>query len=575
MLAVALLPLAGAGVLARRALTTQFAADDVRRREAAGTRVTRVLDDHAAAQRRALARFCTHDYLVDRTLLQLASRQFDAAAQSELGAVLPEVRDAMGLDTLSLVRGDGIVLASAHYPGTAGSLDAHAFAVAGRAGEGPRVRSVRVREAGGPRDRLVLESACVRRRGGVAVAVLGGVALEGRLREALSRDDAVRVSIAVPPVAEGGDALRRVIALRGDGGRALASVVVETDDGRLSALLGSLDALLALAAGVAVLVTAAVAAALAAALARPIVRVADAADRIAAGDRSVQLTDAAGAEVGRLVGAFNQMSASLAAAEKRSRRAERLAAWRDIARQMAHEIKNPLTPIRMGIERLQRARSRGVEDFDARFVEETAVVLEEVERLRRLVEDFSGFARMPRPKLGAVSVAEWVGHVTELHGHGATRVTVVVVGGGTLAAMPTLRADRDQLTQVLVNLVANGCWAAETRAAEGGGAAPAVAITVARVEAAAGVGERVRVTVADNGPGIDAEVMARLFEPYVTRRPGGTGLGLAIAYRIVTDHGGSLAAQSTGDGARFVVELPVAGPGAVGGETLGETGAEG
>jgi signal transduction histidine kinase len=78
------------------------------------------------------------------------------------------------------------------------------------------------------------------------------------------------------------------------------------------------------------------------------------------------------------------------------------------------------------------------------------------------------------------------------------------------------------------------------------------------------------VTVADNGAGIDPEVMARLFEPYVTRRPGGTGLGLAIAYRIVTDHGGTLAAQSTAEGARFVMELPFAGPSALGAETLGD-----
>ncbi len=134
--------------------------------------------------------------------------------------------------------------------------------------------------------------------------------------------------------------------------------------------------------------------------------------------------------------------------------------------------------------------------------------------------------------------------------------------------LPPLRADRDQLTQVLVNLVANACWAAEARAGDDPARGPAaVRVTV---EAVGDGPARLRVTVADNGAGIDPEVMARLFEPYVTRRPGGTGLGLAIAYRIVTDHGGTLAAQSTAEGARFVMELPFAGPSALGAETLGD-----
>jgi nitrogen fixation/metabolism regulation signal transduction histidine kinase len=323
------------------------------------------------------------------------------------------------------------------------------------------------------------------------------------------------------------------------------------------AALADLDRLLVIAAIAAVALAIIFALLLAPPLARPIQAVTDAADRIAHGTRSVRIgnTTAAG-EAGKLVRAFNEMARELESAEARLRRVERVAAWRDIARQMAHEIKNPLTPIQMAVEMLRKARERELPDFDALFDEQTRIVLEEVARLRRLVENFSRFARAPKPQLETVSVTDVVSHVVGLHAAaGGAEVT-----GEAEETLPAIRADREQLTQVLVNLVANACLAAEDRSRAALDKGPAAVHVSAR---SLGNG-RVAIDVDDNGAGIDTGVMERLFEPYVTTRQGkgGTGLGLAIAFRIVTDHGGTIAADTSPEGTRFEVVLPIAGPSA-------------
>jgi two-component system, NtrC family, nitrogen regulation sensor histidine kinase NtrY len=255
---------------------------------------------------------------------------------------------------------------------------------------------------------------------------------------------------------------------------------------------------------------------------------AEAAERVAHGERGVRvaLDHTDDPEARRLVTAFNGMTEALAVAEKRSRRAERLAAWRDIARQMAHEIKNPLTPIRLAVESLRKVRG---------------------------LSTFSQFARMPRPRPEPVDVAELLRHAADLH-----RASGATVRCEPAPELPALRADRDQITQVLINLVGNAVFAAEERASQEPSRGPAWVRVAAEYP-----GERtLRITVEDNGGGIDESVMPRLYEPYVTTRQGrgGTGLGLAIAYRIVTEHQGSMAVDTGPAGTRFTLELPLAGP---------------
>jgi nitrogen fixation/metabolism regulation signal transduction histidine kinase len=279
----------------------------------------------------------------------------------------------------------------------------------------------------------------------------------------------------------------------------------------------------------------------------------EAADRIAAGTRSVHIDTEAGGEAGRLVHAFNRMARELDAAESRLRRAERLAAWRDIARQMAHEIKNPLTPIQMAIELLRKAKERRLDGFDELFDEQSTIVLEEVARLRRLVENFSRFARAPKPMPAPTSVRALVEHVVSMYTHSDAEVT-----GEADSALKDIRADREQLTQVLVNLVQNAVFASAQRAARSPQSGPAAVHVSARREGA----DRVVISVEDNGAGIDPSIRDQLFEPYVTTKKGqgGTGLGLAIAWRIVHEHEGTLTVETSPEGTRFDVTLPIAGP---------------
>lgn len=288
---------------------------------------------------------------------------------------------------------------------------------------------------------------------------------------------------------------------------------------------------------------------------KPIRAAMEAADRIAAGTRSVRIDTEAGGEAGRLVLAFNRMARELDAAEAKLRKSERIAVWRDIARQMAHEIKNPLTPIQMGVEMLRKAKERNLPEFDLIFEEQTVIVLEEVNRLRRLVESFSRFARAPRPRPMPMEVHAVIEYVVSMHAQADAEVT-----GEVDEHVKSIRADREQILQVLMNLVQNAVLAASERASNHPQQGPAAVHVSARLIADLAM---VVIDVEDNGGGVDDAVRERLFEPYVSTRrgTGGTGLGLAIAWRIVNEHGGSLLFESSNQGTRFTVQLPIAGPG--------------
>ncbi|MET0343329.1 MAG: ATP-binding protein [Polyangiales bacterium] len=267
-----------------------------------------------------------------------------------------------------------------------------------------------------------------------------------------------------------------------------------------------------------------------------------AAERVAGGDLAARIAVRPGGRADQTFRTFDRMTSELAEMRARLAEAERASAWQDMAQRIAHEIKNPLQPIQMAIETLRKAHQKRLASFDEIFDESSRAILEEVRRLEHIVREFSEFARLPRAKPGALSLAALVDETVALYRPEDVDVRVVHDDG----PLP-LRADRAQLTQVLVNLLQNALDAAR------GSAQPRVEVRTSRSRD----GDGVMLHVDDSGSGVAKGDHEAVFQPYFTTKPRGTGLGLAIVRRIVLDHGGSVhATEAPLGGARFTVRLP-------------------
>ena len=234
-------------------------------------------------------------------------------------------------------------------------------------------------------------------------------------------------------------------------------------------------------------------------------------------------------------------------------RTQRVAAWRDVARRLAHEIKNPLTPIQLCAERMRR-HFTSAPPASRELVEEcTTTIVGEVESLKALVDEFAQFARMPAPKTVPSDLNALLTETLALY-NGLFRE--ITIEPRFEAGLPTVRVDVEQIRRVVINLVDNAVEAlggthASTRPT---GDAPRIILETVR-DAVNGV---VRVIVADNGPGIPPADREKLFMPYYSTKRRGSGLGLAIVRRIVAEHGGAIDVQNNEpQGTRFVIELPV------------------
>jgi two-component system, NtrC family, nitrogen regulation sensor histidine kinase NtrY len=266
--------------------------------------------------------------------------------------------------------------------------------------------------------------------------------------------------------------------------------------------------------------------------------------RVAGGDLEFRVETRGPGEVGELVRSFDAMVGRLAEQRRDLARLERAAAWRGMARTLAHEVKNPLTPILLAVQEI-RDSYRGDDPKYRALVEEcTAIVGEEVENLRRLVRSFGEFARLPRPELSAGDLAELAQDLGHLHGE-----RLVLVGADT--PWPGW-FDADAVRRALVNLIDNGLAACRQA-----GVPEQVELRLLRT--AAGT----RIEVSDRGAGIPAENLERIFEPDFTTKGDGMGLGLAIVLGIVAGHGGTVRVASTpGSGTVFTIELPLTRVGA-------------
>jgi signal transduction histidine kinase len=274
---------------------------------------------------------------------------------------------------------------------------------------------------------------------------------------------------------------------------------------------------------------------------RPVGKLVESAERVAAGDWGATVEASSADEIGQLARAFNRMTGELVAQRERLVQAERVAAWRELARRLAHELKNPLFPLQITVENMQRARESYPEQFDEVFREGSATLLAELANLKRIVARFSDFAKMPAPEMQPVDFNRLAAEAVKLLAPQLAKAGIAQ----SLELDPAVRpvqADPEQMTRALRNLVLNAIDAMP----EGG------AVTVRTAAIPGGV----RLEVSDTGQGLKPEERDRLFTPYYTTKTHGTGLGLAIVQSVVSDHGGRISVESEpGKGTTFRIDL--------------------
>ena len=278
---------------------------------------------------------------------------------------------------------------------------------------------------------------------------------------------------------------------------------------------------------------------------RPVEELANGARDVASGRWDTHIDVKGSDEIGQLAAAFNDMTRTLASQKEKLVQTERVAAWRELARRLAHELRNPLFPLQITVENLQRARQLGPQQFQEVFSEATATLKAELSNLNTIVGRFSDFSKMPAPQFTRVNVNEVLRNAVRLF-----EPQFTAVGKPSIATeyflsetLPEIDADPDLLHRVFQNLVLNALDAMPA-----GGT-----ITFKSSDA----GESVRIEVADTGKGLTPEECSRLFTPYYTTKQLGTGLGLAIVQSVVSDHHGSISVSSEeGRGAAFRIDLP-------------------
>lgn len=299
---------------------------------------------------------------------------------------------------------------------------------------------------------------------------------------------------------------------------------------------------------------------------RPVEELAAAAREVGAGNWNVHVARRGRDELGELAEAFNAMTRELLLQRERLLQAERVAAWRELARRLAHELKNPLFPLQITVENLLRARQLPEAEFEEVFQESSRTLLEEIAHLKTIIGRFSDFSKMPQPERRSVHVNALVEKVAALHRSQMQESTHPMTLAMNLdPSDPQAALDPELMHRVLSNLLLNALDAMPN-----GG----------RVEfATRATAEGIEISVSDSGVGLTPEERDRLFTPYYTSKQHGTGLGLAIVQSVVSDHGGSVGVSSEpGRGTTFTIRIPNAAfipsaPTATGSELNTTTGA--
>jgi nitrogen fixation/metabolism regulation signal transduction histidine kinase len=306
--------------------------------------------------------------------------------------------------------------------------------------------------------------------------------------------------------------------------------------------------------GLTILLAVAVGSLVARDVARRVVALAGATQRVATGDLSVRVPESGDDELGALAREFNRMLAEVETSRARIEYLQRISAWQEMARRLAHEIKNPLTPIQLAVQEIHRRYDGQSSEFRKLLDTTLEVVEDEVGTLRRLVSEFSDFARLPQAELELADVAEFLNELADrpLLGDDERRSEVAAPSPGPSIAFevprePALaKIDRQMLRRVVINLVRNAA-----QALAGSKRSGHVVVRLGRQ------GSNLVLDVDDDGPGIAPELREAVFDPYVTTKTDGTGLGLAIVKKIVIEHHGTISAEASPlGGARLRVRLP-------------------
>lgn len=471
----------------------------------------------------AVDRLCRDDLAVD-TMLRERAEEADPAVDYD--RLFHGTMQAAGLDALWVIDGpSGAVLARGHQLDPLGESGVELERLAREAGERPFF----VKLGSGDDRQFVLQS-CSISRGGARLAIVAGHSLS-KLRaldpeQILVTDATHDDEIALLELSDSSGIVQGVVVWRSGIDRSAPP------------LLLWMACVAALALGLALLFGGH----LNRWLQSSVDELTAAATRVGRGDFDTTLRDDGAGAFPATATAFNRMTRDLRDARAQLRQTERVAAWQEIAKSLAHELKNPLSPIRLSIETLRKAHERSHEDFDALFDESTRAILQEVDRLRAIVDEFSRFARLPSPRVQQTDLCEALSQAASLHAEGSAVVSVELPASAVEA-----RVDPDQLMQVLHNLLQNARDAASEAHPSGGG----------RVVVSLGKDARsVWIRVEDNGGGIPEARRDSIFDPYFTTKEGGSGLGLAISQRIVAEHGGRIEVESRPGKTVFIVFLP-------------------
>jgi len=272
----------------------------------------------------------------------------------------------------------------------------------------------------------------------------------------------------------------------------------------------------------------------------PLRKLEDAANRLSMGEFPRIGGARSNDEIGNLVVTFNSMSASLEESKKRLKIAEREAAWKDAARAVSHEIRNPLTPIRLATERLREKARKGEENIDEVIFNTTGMILEEIESLDSIARSFSEFAKLPEPRKKMDDVNKIIKEVSFLYSEYEGVEIKLSLGGN----IPEFLIDRDRIKEVLINIIKNSIEAMDGKGL--------IQITSEFDDKE----KSLMLSIKDNGAGLTVD-SSLVFVPHFTTKEKGSGLGLAISKRIIEAHNGTIETKSKeGEGTEFIITIP-------------------